>query len=203
MISVCYNVSMNPPTFEELFHAIRDELLENFSEDELDALSEDQLNALARKAENLIMLRLQNAKLASHSDPVVQERWQKPALYHALPYKFPNGARFETLTARCTRCHHHIDNEDVRGEIVPFNDQMVSVRAIAFCRHCTCLNRIDYRIHDDLHMSGYAPSTGEWSHWYLKTTFANYLRHRGMRMLRQALHFVVRHLPEPKTSREK
>ncbi len=194
---------MTTPEVEELYDSIRDELLGDFSEEELAALTEEQLDALARKAEDLIRLRVQNEKLAAHPHPVVQERWQKPALYHALPYRFSNGARFETISARCTRCHHHIDKEDVHGELVPFNDHMVSVRAIAFCRHCTSLNRIDYRIHDDMHMSGYAPDTGEWSHWYLKPTLANYVRHRGMQMLRHALHFVVRHLPEPKTSREK
>ena len=91
-----------------------------------------------------------------------------PALRDSFPLVFADGARWEALTGFCGRCSRPIEADNLKGsaharwsKLGPF---VYDVRAMGYCSECQLLTPFNYRMHQDMSMTG-CDSDGCWWRW--------------------------------------
>jgi hypothetical protein len=90
-----------------------------------------------------------------------------PTIVSQFPLVFGNGARWETMAVRCSRCDTAISGDAFRGHVTrPFGAAFL-MEAFGLCE-CGALTRASYRFLPDMTMVGRSPRDGAWSVWAAK-----------------------------------
>lgn len=86
-----------------------------------------------------------------------------PSISDQMPVTFANGAAWQALIGYCKGCGAAIAAPLFRGRISRIVDATATVRAVGICHPCKLLTRFEYRLHDDLTITG--QREGQWCRW--------------------------------------
>jgi len=88
-----------------------------------------------------------------------------------FPIEFSNGAVWEELDGECQSCKKTLPRNKVRGLVSrPFSNVAV-VEAVGVCDDCKMLTRYQFRLHDDMSVTGLSGT--KWRTWKAKPSFIN------------------------------
>jgi hypothetical protein len=88
-----------------------------------------------------------------------------PTIASQFPLVFETGARWETMSGRCTKCGEPITGEALRGHVTrPFGRNFL-MDAWGLCSSCETISTFRYRLLPDMTMVGRSPDGGAWSVW--------------------------------------
>ena len=93
-----------------------------------------------------------------------------PALASGFPLVFSSSARWNEFTGYCARCEKPIEPDNLRGNVTPWGSgyrgvtaKVYVVDALGYCPGCKLLTPFQYRLHEDMSMTG--EKDGEWVRW--------------------------------------
>lgn len=85
-----------------------------------------------------------------------------------FPVVFANKAVWEEFDGECSCCGKTLNREFVRGVVSrPFSGVAI-VEAAGVCGDCKLVTRFDYRLHDDMRLTGRREDG--WKTWYGNST---------------------------------
>lgn len=110
----------------------------------------------------------------------LEEFYRREPVAGQLPMVFPNGARWDTFRGTCGSCPHVFEATELRGPVTqPFAGVFV-VDAWGYCSECRRLTPFQYRLTEDMGMTGRAPDGG-WARWEPKRSgWRSWLRKLGL-----------------------
>ena len=97
-----------------------------------------------------------------------KELFSKPALNTYFPIVFANKNRWAELTGKCESCGKSLAGDSIRGIVSRPIETVAVVEAIAICNECRVFTRFDYRLHNDMRITGLR-SDG-WHEWLPKVS---------------------------------
>ncbi len=86
-----------------------------------------------------------------------------PTVASAFPLLYANGARWSHFTGQCARCASAIAPALTRGSVTHPYPRVYVLDALGYCPLCRLLTPFQYRLHDDMSMTG--KKDGEWRRW--------------------------------------
>ena len=99
-----------------------------------------------------------------------------------LPVVFGNGNQITEFQWHCANCSCLLSDRNVRGVVSKDLPQVAIVDAVGYCKDCMGLTQINYRIYDDLRMTGIR--NGRWVTWYSEITLLSRLKHALSQVMR-------------------
>jgi hypothetical protein len=107
--------------------------------------------------------------------PREKELAAMPTIASQLPISFANGSTFDTVEGSCGRCDGTVDKGNLTGSLSHPYPAVFVLEAMAFCPDCNVFSRFDYRLHDDMRMTG-KDASGKWAEWPMKYTLSARIR---------------------------
>lgn len=86
-----------------------------------------------------------------------------PPMHTHLPIVFASGYKLIEFCGECIRCKRQIEPALFRGRIDRTFERVAIIQAVGACHHCRLLTRFNYRVHDDLSITGVRD--GRWRRW--------------------------------------
>lgn len=86
-----------------------------------------------------------------------------------LPITFDNGNKWTHFEGSCVCCNLVIEDDQIFGELIPFNEKLVTVEAVGVCKPCNLVTPFLVRLHSDMTIS--APINGIWERRKEEVTF--------------------------------
>jgi hypothetical protein len=77
-----------------------------------------------------------------------------PSVMSQFPVAFANTAVWEEFDGDCSCCGKTIQRDHVRGCVVRPIPGVATVEAAGVCGDCKLVTRFDYRLHDDMRLTG-------------------------------------------------
>lgn len=111
--------------------------------------------------------------MASPLTPRDQELLGMPSVISQFPIAFANGDQWEEFDGECLECGHAIPRDSVRGIVSRPIESVAVVEAVGLCRACTLVTRFNYRLHDDMRLTG--PRENGWKTWKAKPSLLDRL----------------------------
>lgn len=99
----------------------------------------------------------------------------------SFPVKFDNGAIWTGLEGKCRDCGEPVPSSSLRGLVTRPIPSVVVIEAVGICHPCKLVTRFDYRLHDDMRITG--RSDAGWATWKSEPSLLN----RFMRSLKRLL----------------
>jgi hypothetical protein len=91
-----------------------------------------------------------------------------PSVISQFPVAFANNSVWEEFDGECSCCGKTINREHVRGCVARTIPSVASVEAAGFCGDCKLVTRFDYRLHDDMRLTGQREDG--WQTWQTSPT---------------------------------
>lgn len=91
------------------------------------------------------------------------ELWDMPSIQSQMPIVFAESTRWESLDTTCGGCGTTISRTNVRGVVKRILQSTATIEAVGVCRTCKLFTRIDYRLHEDMSITGLRH--GRWVRW--------------------------------------
>ena len=104
------------------------------------------------------------------------------SLQSQLPVEFKNGNQVTEFKWHCANCSCLLSDRNVRGVVSQDLPQVAILEAVGYCKDCMGVTPINYRIYDDLRMTGIR--NGRWVTWYSETTLLSRLKHALSKVMR-------------------
>lgn len=77
-----------------------------------------------------------------------------PSVISQFPVAFANGAVWEQFDGECSSCGKTLHRDHVRGLVSRPIPAVATVEAAGVCGDCRLVTRFDYRLHDDMRLTG-------------------------------------------------
>lgn len=77
-----------------------------------------------------------------------------PSVISQFPVEFANDAVWEEFDGECSCCGKTLQREHVRGLVARPIEPVATVEAAGICTDCKLVTRFDYRLHDDMRLTG-------------------------------------------------
>lgn len=77
-----------------------------------------------------------------------------PTIASQFPIKFKNGNKFVELDGECNICHQEIPHALLTGLVSRPIESVAVIEAIGVCPDCIVATQYDYRLHDDMRITG-------------------------------------------------
>lgn len=71
-----------------------------------------------------------------------------------LPIVFANKMQWTEFSGKCSCCGKPLTDEFVRGFVSRPIESVAVIEAVGFCYPCKRVTRFDYRVHDDMRLTG-------------------------------------------------
>lgn len=71
-----------------------------------------------------------------------------------FPVQFSNNAVWTEFDGKCSGCGKTLDRNNVRGLLSKPLPTVATIEAAGVCLNCELLTRFDYRIHNDMRITG-------------------------------------------------
>jgi hypothetical protein len=113
----------------------------------------------------------------SQKTPVTErdrELWDMPSIQSQMPIVFTDSTRYDTLDATCGGCGTTILRSNVHGAVKRILHSTATVEAVGVCHSCKLFTRIDYRLHEDMTVTGLRH--GRWARWGPQRSFIEKLK---------------------------
>lgn len=94
-----------------------------------------------------------------------------PSVISQFPVAFANGAVWEEFDGECSCCGKTLQRDHVRGLVARPIERVATVEAAGVCWDCKLVTRFDYRLHDDMRLTGRREDG--WNTWQAKPTIWN------------------------------
>lgn len=92
--------------------------------------------------------------MASALTPRDRELLAMPSVMSQFPVAFANNAVWEEFDGECSCCGKTLLREHVRGLVARPIPSVAVVEAAGVCGDCKLVTRFNYRLHDDMRLSG-------------------------------------------------
>ena len=110
-----------------------------------------------------------------------------PSIASQMPVRFANGAVWSEMTGHCKSCGRLLPAEFFCGAVTRPMESVAVIEAVGACTHCKLLTQFDYRLHDDMTVTG--QSDRGWARWDFRRPRGLLSRpSRLIRVLRQAFY---------------
>lgn len=86
-----------------------------------------------------------------------------------MPVEFENGSRWDEFKGECKICGRVLPDDFVTGIVSRHGRSVAIVEAIGACPDCVVATPYDYRLHDDMRLTGLREEG--WCTWMPKQTF--------------------------------
>jgi hypothetical protein len=77
-----------------------------------------------------------------------------PSVVSQFPVAFANAAVWEEFDGECSCSGKTLQREHVRGLVAKPIERVATVEAVGVCWDCKLVTRFDYRLHDDMRLTG-------------------------------------------------
>lgn len=86
-----------------------------------------------------------------------------PTIISQFPIEFENCAVWEEFDGECSGCGVTLNRAHVTGCVTRPMKGVASIEAVGVCHECRLLTPFDYRLHDDMRMTG--RNKDGWATW--------------------------------------
>lgn len=97
-----------------------------------------------------------------------RELLAQPSIASQMPVVFANGARWDEMTGDCKICCEEIPTENFTGRVTRLMESVATVDAVGVCPTCKIVSRFNYRLHNDMRLSG--RTDNGWAQWQFRPT---------------------------------
>jgi len=101
--------------------------------------------------------------MASPLTPRDRELLSMDRLSSCFPVNFDNGAVWTSLEGQCRGCGRPVPESRLRGLVARPIPSVAVIEAVGVCEPCKLVTRFDYRLHDDMRITG--RSGAGWATW--------------------------------------
>jgi hypothetical protein len=98
----------------------------------------------------------------------------EPSIASQMPVSFKNGTSWADLEGQCKGCGEPIRPKNLTGRVTHVLDSVAAVEAVGVCHPCGLITRFNFRLHDDMRVTG--PTDQGWGAWESKPTLTDRLR---------------------------
>lgn len=77
-----------------------------------------------------------------------------PSIMSRFPVAFSNNAIWEEFDGECSCCGKTLHRDHVRGIVARPVPSVAVIEAVGVCAECNLVTRFDYRLHDDMRLTG-------------------------------------------------
>lgn len=98
-----------------------------------------------------------------------------PTIASQFPVVFDNGNEMTSLTGHCPSCDKSLDADFLAGQVIRPFPKVAVVEATGYCPDCKIFARFNYRLYDDMRMTGQIKN-GQWGEWHMRRTFKGWVR---------------------------
>jgi len=77
-----------------------------------------------------------------------------PSIMSQFPVAFSNNAEWEEFDGECSCCGKTLHRDHVRGIVARPVPGVAVIEAVGVCAECKLVTRFDYRLHDDMRLTG-------------------------------------------------
>lgn len=103
-----------------------------------------------------------------------RQLYSMPAIQSQMPVTFKVGNEFSEISGYCAHCELLIPDMELKGIVKRPIESVAVIEAVGYCDPCKMLTRIDFRLHDDMRVSGI--KDGKWVTWRHSPTLFDSLR---------------------------
>lgn len=89
--------------------------------------------------------------------------WDGESIQAQMPIHFVNGMSLEQCITYCASCNQEITGDNFHGILDATYPKVVLLEGVGACVPCTTMTRYNFRIHDDLTITGLID--GKWQRW--------------------------------------
>lgn len=86
-----------------------------------------------------------------------------PSVISQFPIAFAHNSVWEEFDGECSCCGKTLHRDYVRGCVARPIPSVATVEAVGVCSDCKLLTRFNYRLHDDMRLTG--QREGGWKTW--------------------------------------